>query len=268
MLPNILGFGYALTDWNIYSSTIHFVGLKNFKEIFVEADRYLKYIFNTFTFAAVTTVLKVFFGLVLALILNEEFKTRSILRTIFYLPVTLSPLAIGLMFISIFKPEVGLLNRFLDIVGLDALTGNWLVSLKLAMPAVMSVETWRLTGYCMIIFLAGLQTIPKSLYEAAEIDGASYFQKLLRITIPFLKYSFTINIVLNLIWGLKVFDIIFVLTRGGPGDTTGVLNTAVFFEFSMGRYGFATALGVVIFIITIAVSFLVIRVMSRQEVDL
>ena len=268
MVPSISGIGYSLTDWNAYRLDVNFIGLKNFKEIFVESDRYLKYISNTVIFAIVTTAFKILFGLILALILNEAFKTRNILRAIFYLPVTLSPLAIGLMFTSVFKPNVGLVNRLLSSVGLENLTRGWLSSLQFAMPAVMSVDTWRLAGYCMVIFLAGLQTIPKSLYEAARVDGANYWQRMVHLTIPFLKPSFMINIVLNLIWGLKVFDIIFALTRGGPGDATGVLNTAVFFAFSMGRYGFATALGVITFVIAMLMSFSVIRILSRREIEL
>jgi raffinose/stachyose/melibiose transport system permease protein len=267
MTPSIIGIGYSLTDWNAYNSDVNFIGLKNFREIFVEGSKYLKYISNTAIFAIVTTAFKILFGLITALILNEAFKTRNILRAIFYLPVTLSPLAIGLMFISVFRPEVGLVNRLLSAVGLDNLTRGWLTSVKFAMPAVMSVETWRLSGYCMIIFLAGLQTIPQSTYEAAKVDGANYWQRLIHLTIPFLKPSFMINIVLNLIWGLKVFDVIFALTKGGPGDATDVINTAVFFSFSMGRYGFATALGVIAFAIAMFLSFIVIRVLSRKEVE-
>ncbi len=267
MVPSILGIVYSLTDWNAYSSDVNFIGLENFREIFVESDRYLKYISNTVIFAVVTTVFKILFGFILALILNVAFKTRNILRAIFYLPVTLSPLAIGLMFTSVFKPHIGLVNRLLSSVGLENLTRPWLHSLQFAMPAVMSVDTWRLAGYCMVIFLAGLQTIPQSLYDAAKVDGANYWQRLVKITIPFLKPSFIINIVLNLIWGLKVFDIIFALTRGGPGDATGVLSTSVFYAYSLGRYGFATALGVVTFVIAILVSFAVIRILSRREVE-
>ncbi len=267
MVPSILSIGYSLTDWNTYRPEVNFVGLKNFKEIFVESGRYLKYISNTIIFAVVTTAFKVLFGLILALILNEAIRGKNILRAIFYIPVTLSPLAIGLMFTSIFKLDVGLVNRLLSSVGLDNLTRSWLHSAQTAMPAVMSVETWRGAGFCMIIFLAGLQTIPPSLYDAAKVDGANYLQRLIHLTIPFLKPAFVIIIVLNLIGGLKVFDIIFALTRGGPGDTTGVLNTAVFFAYSSGRYGFATALGVVSFILAMSVSFAAIRILTRREIE-
>jgi raffinose/stachyose/melibiose transport system permease protein len=133
---------------------------------------------------------------------------------------------------------------------------------------VMAVEVWRMSGYCMVIFLAGLKVIPASYHEAAEIDGASAAQRFRAITLPFLQPALSVTVILNLIWGLKVFDLVFVLTRGGPGYATGVLNTAVFFEFSSGRYGMATALGVVIFIITTVAALVVLRALTRRTVEL
>ena len=268
ILPSLLGFGFSLTNWNSYSSKISFVGFENFREIFSSTGRSLLFLANTLKFAIVTTILKVVLGLFLALAVNQEFRTRNVLRTVFYLPVVLSPLVIGLVFTSIFHPVDGLLNSTLRAVGLHGLTRQWLADVSTAMGAVMSVEVWRLSGYCMVIFLAGLQIIPRMYYEAADIDGANAFRKFLMITLPFLKPAITVNIILNLIWGLKVFDIVFVLTRGGPGYATGVLNTAVFYEFSAGRYGFATALGVVIFLITTIVAFAVLRILDRRETEI
>lgn len=268
ILPSVLGFGFSLTNWNSYSDKISFVGLENFREIFSSSGRSLSFLANTLKFALVTTLFKVIIGLLLALALNRKFVTRNVLRTVFYLPVVLSPLVIGLVFTSIFHPVDGLLNSTLRAIGLGGLTRQWLVDVSTAMGAVMSVEVWRLTGYCMVIFLAGLHVIPSMYYEAADIDGANGLKKFWMITVPFLKPAFTVNIILNLIWGLKVFDIVFVLTRGGPGYATGVLNTAVFYEFSAGRYGFATALGVVIFVITTIVAFAVLRTLDRRETEI
>jgi raffinose/stachyose/melibiose transport system permease protein len=135
------------------------------------------------------------------------------------------------------------------------------------MPTVISVEVWRMAGYCMVIFLAGLQTIPKSYYEAAEMDGAGYLQRLGHITLPFLRPALTVTTILNLVYGLTAFDIIFVLTRGGPGRITSVMNTAVFFEFSYGRYGIATALGVIIFAITLVIAFFTLKLLQRRETE-
>jgi raffinose/stachyose/melibiose transport system permease protein len=268
ILPSIIGFGYGLTNWNAWSDTLRWIGLENFAEILSGDPRYLVYIENTVLFAVVTTALKVVIGLALALLLSGGLKSSNALRTVFYLPVVLSPLVIGLIFTSIFNPTRGLLTQALRALGLSSLTRNWLVDLSTAMPAVMGVEVWRMSGYCMVIFLAGLKVIPPNLFEAADIDGASAAQKFLRITLPFLQPALSINVILNLIWGLKVFDLVFVLTRGGPGYATGVLNTAVFFEYSSGRYGMATALGVVIFLITSVVALLVLRALNSRTVEL
>jgi len=266
ILPSVLGFGYSLTDWNVYTEKINFIGLENFVEIFTYPTNKLL-IMNTIKYAITTTVFKVIIGLFLALLLNEGLRSKNILRTIFYIPAILSPLVIGLVFTSIFNPVRGLLSQFLNIIGMGNFTHEWLADINTAMPAVMSVEIWRFSGYCMVIFMAGLQLIPRSLYEAAEIDGAGKIQKFSHITLPFLTPSITINIILNIIWGLKVFDIIFVLTKGGPGHLTEVLNIAVFTQFSAGRYGFATAFGVVIFIFTSAIAFTILRLLNKKKVD-
>lgn len=263
ILPSIAGIGYSLTDWNTYNEKINFIGLENFKEIFSES-RNLLFIRNTLSFAGVTTFFKVLIGLILAVLLDQNLKTRNILRTIFYFPVILSPLIIGMIFKSVFQPA-GILNEFLRFIGMGFITRPWLVDLQTAMPSVMAVEIWRLSGYCMVIFLAGLQTIPRSYYEAAEIDGAGWWNSFKYITLPFLRPSLTINIILNIIWGLKVFEVVFVLTKGGPGYTTGVINTAVYQLFSTGRYGMATAFGVLIFIFTTIIAFFVLRLMTNKQ---
>jgi raffinose/stachyose/melibiose transport system permease protein len=268
ILPSVIGFGYGLTNWNAWSNDLRWVGLENFAEIFSGDPRYLLFIWNTVLFAVVTTALKVAIGLGLALLLSGDLKSSNALRTIFYLPVVLSPLVIGLVFTSVLNPTRGLLTQALRAVGLGGLARNWLVDLSTAMPSVMAVEVWRMSGYCMVIFLAGLKVIPVSFYEAAEMDGASAIQRFRAITLPFLQPALSVTVILNLIWGLKVFDLVFVLTRGGPGYATGVLNTAVFFEYSSGRYGMATALGVVIFLITTVVALAVLRALTRRAVEL
>lgn len=157
ILPSLLGFGFSLTNWNSFTTKITYIGFENFKEIFTESGRSLFFLGNTLKFAVVTTILKVVIGLLLALAVNQKLRTKRILRTIFYLPVILSPLIIGLVFTSIFHPVYGLLNRFLTTVGLKSLTRQWLVDISTAMGSVITVEVWRLSGYCMVIFLAGLR---------------------------------------------------------------------------------------------------------------
>jgi ABC-type sugar transport system permease subunit len=147
----------------------------------------------------------------------------------------------------------------------EAETGIHVVDIHWALPSVIGVDTWRGVGYIMIILIAGLQAIPRDYYEAAAIDGANRWQSFLHITLPLLRPVLTVTTVLNLLYGLKVFDIVFVLTNGGPGRATDTVYTAIFEDFSKGRYGVATALSSLLFLVMIALGYLVIRLMHQEE---
>jgi len=268
VVPVIMGFAYSMTNWNSMNDKVKFIGLHNFETIFLSNNgEYLKYIWNTLWFAIITSLFEAIIGIGLALLLNGELKTKSLLRSVFFLPQTISALIIGLMFTSIFARS-GIINSFLTSIGLGFLTHDWLVDVSLAMPSVMFVEIWRYAGLNMVIFLAGLQMIPKEYYEAGEIDGASLWKQFTNITIPYIMPSITINTVLNMIHGLKVFDVVFVLTNGGPGNITEVLNTSVFREYAAGNYGLSSAEGLILFLITTAVALSVQAVISRKEVEI
>ncbi len=262
VLPSAIGLAMSFTSWNSMGTNLRFVGFDHFVQIFT-TQRYLKVILNTIFFAVITTVLKNILGFSLALTLNTKFRTRDGLRTVFFLPVMLAPLVLGLIFTSIYSLDNGVLNQFLRSIGLDSLAKDWLGSMATALGAVMFVEVWRLFGQNMVIYIAGLQAISEDYMEAADIDGAGYWKKLWYIVIPQMLPSITINLILNIIAGLKVFDLVFVLTNGGPAGATEVLNTSVFKEYSSGRYGFSTALGLVMFVFTCAVAFSVLRGMNR-----
>lgn len=264
MVPSFMGLALSFTDWNAVNDEIHFVGVQHFADIFTN-KRYLLVIVNTLIFAVVTTIFKNVIGLGMALALNKEFKTRNLLRTIFFFPVMLSPLIIGLVFKSIYNPEYGVVNEFLRAIGLGSLANDWLGNVNTALAAVIIVEIWRLVGQNMVIYIAGLQAISDDYLEAADIDGASKWQKLRYVILPQLLPSITINLILNLIAGLKVFDLVFVLTNGGPARKTEVLNTVIYKEYSSGRYGFSTAMGLVMFIFTCIVAFGVLRAMTKEE---
>ena len=171
------------------------------------------------------------------------------------------------MFISILGPN-GIVNQFLRLIGLEALTNSWLTNPKLVLGSTIAVECWRMAGWNMVIFLAGLQAIPRDYYEAASIDGASAWIQFVKITIPFLVPSLTITTVLNAIHGLKSFDLIFALTGGGPGSLTELMNVSVFHTFSQGRYGMSTALSVIVFLITATIAMLIKNRMTKSEVEL
>ncbi|MEG2393588.1 MAG: sugar ABC transporter permease, partial [Ruthenibacterium sp.] len=162
-------------------------------------------------------------------------------------------------------PEHGILNLFLNAVGLGALAQNWLIDPNVVMWSCVAIEVWKAAGFNMIIFLAGLQAVPQDMYEACSIDGASAWQKFKRVTFPLIMPSVVINMLLNLISGLKVFDVIFTLTNGGPGRASEVINITIFKQFSMGDYGYGTALNTILFVVLSIISVAVIRAYTREE---
>jgi raffinose/stachyose/melibiose transport system permease protein len=243
------------------------VGFENFKTVFSLDENYLKIIMNTLAFTVITTVMKTLIGLALALLLTKKIKFLNMHRGIVFMPSVLSTLIIGMIFKSILDPKSGLLNTFFRSIGLDFLAKKWLVSPDLAFGSVMAVDIWRGVGYIMTILIAGILSISPEYYDAAAIDGAGAWQKFRYITLPLLIPTLTTTTVLNVIYGMKVFDMVYALTNGGPGkDTTEVLYTAVFKKFGTGQYAVGTALSSVMFISMIIVGFFMIRIMTRNEV--
>ena len=266
-LPGVIGVCYSFTNWSAYSDELHFVGFENFKTVFSLDENYLKIIMNTLAFTVITTVMKTLIGLALALLLTKKIKLLNMHRGIVFMPSVLSTLIIGMIFKSILDPKSGLLNTFFRSIGLDFLAKKWLVSPDLAFGSVMAVDIWRGVGYIMTILIAGILSISPEYYDAAAIDGAGAWQKFRYITLPLLIPTLTTTTVLNVIYGMKVFDMVYALTNGGPGkDTTEVLYTAVFKKFGTGQYAVGTALSSVMFIIMIIVGFFMIRIMTRNEV--
>ncbi|KQO01389.1 carbohydrate ABC transporter permease [Paenibacillus sp. Leaf72] len=265
VVPGLMGFYYSLTDWNSYSDTITFIGLDNFKTLFSSGENYVSYIINTLNFTASTVILKTAIGLLFALILNEGIKLKGFHRVMIFMPSIVPMLVVGLIFKSILNPATGLLNEALRWLGLDFMAQKWLVDANWAFKSIIGVDTWKGAGYIMIILLAGLQSISRSYYEAAEIDGANSWHKFKYVTLPLLMPALVVTTVLNLLHGLKVFEAVYVLTNGGPGYATDVLYTAIFKEFSMGRYGVGTALSSLLFLFMTIVGYFVIRLMAREE---
>ena len=266
LLPSFMGFFYAFTDWSSYSSKLQFVGLANFELIFSSSQGYLHYIWNTLTFTVVTIIVKTVISLGLAVLLAQGIKRlASLYRMVIYLPAVLPMLAVSLIFKSILNPATGLLNTFLRNIGLGFLAQQWLVTRAWAMPSVIGVDTWKGVGYLMVILIAGIQAIPIEYFEAAAIDGASGWAIFRYITLPMLRPVLAVTTVLNLLYGLKVFDIVFVLTNGGPGRATDTVYTIIFDEFSKGRWGVATALSSLLFIVMVGLGYFVIRLMTREE---
>lgn len=267
VVPSIIGIGYSFTDWSAYSDQLAFVGLDNFKTVFSADEDYMAIIGNTLEFTFITTILKNILGLVLALLLTKSIKLLNLHRGIMFMPSVLSTLIIGMIFKSILNPADGLLNTFLRSIGLEVLAGKWLSTSELAFGSVMAVDIWRGTGYIMTILIAGILSISTTYYEAASIDGANGRQKFRYITFPLLLPTLATTTVLNIIYGLKVFDMIYALTNGGPGKTTTeVLYTAVFKKFGTGQYAVGTALSSVMFLFMVVIGVFMIKIMTKDEV--
>ena len=236
ILPGIAGIAYSFTDWSSYTTKLNFIGLENFKTIFSAGGNYLLFVKNTFIFTLVTIVAKTVLGLALALLLTEGVKRMAYFyRVLIYLPVVLPMLAIALIFRSILNPATGFLNTTLRGVGLGVLAKKWLVNPHIALYSVIGVDTWAGVGYIMVILLAGIQSIPREYLEAAEVDGAGFWSKLVWVTLPLMMPAIIIVTVLNLLYALKVFDVVYALTNGGPGYATDVIYTAIFDVFSQGN---------------------------------
>jgi raffinose/stachyose/melibiose transport system permease protein len=265
IVPGMMGFYYSFTDWNMYSSEIQRIGFDNFSLLFSADEKYMKFIMNTLNFTISTVILKTLLGLLFAIALNEGIRMKGFHRVMIFMPAIVPMLVVGLIFKSVLNPASGLLNESLRAIGLDSLTQKWLVDVNWAFKSIIAVDTWKGVGYIMIILLAGLQSISKTYYEAAQIDGANSWQKFRYVTVPLLMPALVVTTVLNLLHGLKVFEVVYVLTNGGPGYATDVLYTTIFKEFSQGRYGVGTALSTVLFLFMTIVGYFVIRLMAKEE---
>jgi len=266
VVPGIIGIGYSFTDWSAYSPDLHFVGFRNFLEVFSGNNDYLRYITNTVWFTIITTIAKTGLGLLFAVALSRNIKWKNFHRGILYLPSILPILVTGLVFTSILNPKTGFLNEFFRTVGLDFLANKWLVDPKLAFGSVMAVDIWRGVGYIMTLLIAGILAIPDIYYEAAAIDGANAWQRFRYITLPMLRQTLAVTIVLNVIYGLKIFDMVYALTNGGPGHRTEVLYTAVYKMMSKGLYAEGTTISSVLFIFMVIIGFFMVKILTKDEV--
>lgn len=265
VIPAIIGIGYSFTDWSTFHNSVSFVGLDNFVKIF--QDRELsRSLVNTLKYAVVVVIFKNGLGLLLAIAVNTKLKGRNIFRMIFYVPAVISTIAVGLIFTQILHPN-GMLNHVLELVGLSFLQQRWLVDSKIIMYSIAAVSIWQWTGYHMTIYLAGIQGIDETFYEAARIDGATFLQELRYVMIPLLRSSININVIFSLIGGIKVFSEVFVLTNGGPGSASQVLATEVFKKFGEGNWGLGTALNTVLLIFVTIICVPLLVAMRKQEVE-
>lgn len=265
LVPTTQGATYAFTDWNGLSKSFSFVGIDNLVKVLSDPTSF-KALTNTLIIAVVFTVIQNVIGLALALALNSKIKSRHVLKVLIFAPAVMTPVVVGYLWQYMLAPT-GPVNSALEGLGLGALKQVWLGEPNLALGSIIFVLIWQFSGYSMVIFLAGLQGIPEELLEASAVDGAGPWRRFRSIVLPLLAPAVTINIMLSMIGGLKIFDQVWILTGGGPGGTTHTLSTLMFREaFTYGDFGKSIALGLVLLVIVAAISVVQYRTLVKREV--
>lgn len=264
LVPTTQGATYAFTDWNGLSPDFSFVGLDNVIKVLQDPTSF-KALTNTIVIAVSFTIIQNIIGLALALGVNSKIKSRNFLKVLIFAPAVMTPVVIGYLWQYMLAPA-GPINTALEGAGLGALAQVWLGEPTLALGSIIVVLIWQFSGYSMVIFLAGLQGIPEELIEASAVDGAGPWRRFRSIVLPLLAPAVTINIMLSMIGGLKIFDQVWILTGGGPGGTTHTLSTLMFREaFTYGDFGKSVALGILLLVIVAAISIVQYRALITRE---
>lgn len=268
ILPTVASVYYSFTSWDGVSPTVKFIGLANYKEIFT-SGRFGNALKNTVILTFFISIFENAIALVLALIVDSVKWCKNFFRCAFYIPVLVSGIVSGFIWKIMYNYNFGTFNAVLENVGLSGWKQDWLGNSALTLLMIGLVLIWKGAGYYMIIYLASLQSVSPDLIEAAQIDGASPWQRFKSITVPLISGAFTINFTLSLINGLKVFDQINVMTDGGPGFTSETLVYLLYkVGFNEGRQGFGTAVGIMLLFIIIILNTIQQKFLRSREVQL
>lgn len=253
MIPVFIGIYYSFTNYAFYGK-VKFIGLSNYLHLFKDTV-FIKSIANTAVYTVFTVIPQMVLGLFIANTLNKSFRSKSIWRSLIYLPNITSMVAVSMIWLWIYNPATGFLNLLLRSMGFGGV--NWLFNPHTAMPSIIIVGIWKVVGYNMIIYLAGLQAVPKSLYEVAQIDGAGSIQQFFHITVPMIKPTTFFLLVMNTIQSFQVFEQVSIMTKGGPLNTTTTIvhqiYSRAFLDFKM---GYASSMAVVLLAVIASATFL------------
>lgn len=261
--PLLDSFRYSFTNWNGFNPNYKFVGLDNFAKIFTDPN-FVTATVNTAIWMVAALLLPTLLGLALALLLNAGLRGASIFKSIFYLPICLSAVIVGQIWIWIYQPDWGLLNNVVAFVTGGKFDFAWLAQPSTALGSVILAWSWQQTGLAMVIFLAGLTSIPRDLLEAADIDGVKRWKQIIHIVLPMLRPATVVVVALSVINSLKGFDILYIMTGGGPFQSS---NTLAFFmyeeSFRKYRMGYGSAIAVVLFLVALSIIFVYFRQLRK-----
>lgn len=264
--PFAKGLLLSFTDWNGYNTTYHYLGGSNYIRLLKDPVIW-NVMKNTFIYGFGSTLLQNIFGLLLALLLDQKMRGRSGVKVLVYLPAIISGLIMGYVWYYFFQYDGGAINDIVKLLGQQPV--DWLANGSRAVWIITAVNTFQFVGVAMIIFLAGLQNIPREYHEAASIDGASGIKKFRYVTLPLLMPAVTVSVVDNIIGGLKLFDVIMAMTKGGPGNSSQSLSTMMYnLYFVRQDAGYAAAIGNVMFLIISLISILSLTFFRRREVSM
>ena len=262
IVPTALSFYFSLTRWTLFDST--FIGLDNYR-VFLRDPQLVAGLRNTIIYAVLTSGFKVIISLPLAMLLTSNIRIKGLLRSIVFFPTLVSIVAIGITFSTLMQPSIGLINTVLGTLGLPQ--PQWLGDPKLALYSVILVDIWQGLGVATVIFIAGILSIPEDYFEAARLEGGTWV-KFLHVILPLVRNATFTVILLSFIGGLRRFDLIWTMTRGGPGFASDVLTSVVYKEYQAGFYGLSTAGNVVLFILITAIVYPLMRFFNRMEIEL
>ncbi|GAA0801882.1 sugar ABC transporter permease [Clostridium sp. AF19-22AC] len=262
LLPMVISFFFSMTVWDFNSFT--FCGFDNFKTFFSDSSLYSSVI-NTLIYAILTCGLKLIIAFFLAVFLTSKIKTKNFLRSVVFFPNLISTIAVGITFCALMHPSKGLINQVITMLGGTGM--DWLGNTKTALYAVILTDVWKGVGVATVIFIAGMQSIDKTYYEAASIDGATAWEQLKAITVPLSRPAMNSVIILAFIGGMRTFDLIWAMTGGGPGYATEVMASTVYKQYAAGFYGLSTAGNVIMFAVIALLAFPLQKFLLSKEAE-
>jgi raffinose/stachyose/melibiose transport system permease protein len=262
LVPTLASFYFSLTRWTLFET--EFIGMDNFIQFFDE-PMLVKGFVNTFIYGVLTSGAKVVLGLLLAIVLSSRIFGRGYLRAVVFFPVLVSTIGVGITFRVLMDPYEGLINRTLALVGIEG--PGWLTDPSLALISVALVDIWKGVGLATLIYLAGIAAIPREYFEAARADGVNTWQNFWYVTLPLVRPATATVVILSLIGGLRSFDLIWAMTRGGPGFTSDVIASVIYKQYQAGFYGLSTAGNVVLFLVVVVIIVPLSRWLNRKEVE-
>jgi ABC-type sugar transport system permease subunit len=257
----------SFTDWNGATTTKNFIGLDNFREL-VHDDLLWKSLQHNLIWVVIGTLGPLIVGFLLAVLLASKPKGFTLFRTAYFMPQVLSPVIIGIVWGWMYNPLFGIFNKGLDSIGLESVSRGWLGDPDFALYAVLLAAMWAETGFVFVVLIAGLQNVSRDLIEAATLDGANAWRRFWDVTLPQMANVVTVVAALLLIGGFSVFDIIFVMTGGGPANATDVIGTYAYTEaFTQNNVGYASTLTLIMTVITLIASVIFIRIRERGDAE-